>query len=80
MELSLPLIWKVASAEVYDVDQGSLMACFEDEISEEVIRYIAQAPTTPVPFSVIAHFTNSADKINVSEIFKVITTYKVKVV
>ena len=51
MELSLAIdMEKVAGAEVYDVDQGSLMACFEDEISEEVIRHIAQATTTPCRF------------------------------
>ena len=55
MELSLAIDLKnVAGAEIYDVDQGSLMACFEDDISEEVIRYIAKEQIHSVLFSVIA--------------------------
>ncbi len=81
MELSLSIdLEKVAGAEVYDVDQGSLMACFEDEISEDVIRHIAQAQ----PLRAVCRdssFANSADKINVSEIFKELSPHtKVKVV
>ena len=81
MELSLAIdLKKVAGAEVYDVDQGSLMACFEDEISEEVIRYIAQAQPLRAVFR-DSSFANSADKINVSEIFKELSpNTKVKVV
>lgn len=81
MELSLAIdLKKVAGALVYDVDQGSLMACFEDDISEEVIRYIAQAQPLRAVFR-DSSFANSADKINVSEIFKELSPHtKVKVV
>ncbi|CEY65063.1 site-specific DNA-methyltransferase [Streptococcus pseudopneumoniae] len=81
MELSLAIdLEKVAGAEVYDVDQGSLMACFEDEISEEVIHHIAQAQPLRAVFR-DSSFANSADKINVSEIFKELSPHtKVKVV
>ena len=81
MELSLAIdLEKVAGAEVYDVDQGSLMACFEDEISEEVIRHIAQAQPLRAVFR-DSSFANSSDKINVSEIFKELSpNTKVKVV
>ena len=81
MELSLAIdSKKVAGAEVYDVDQGSLMACFEDEISEEVIRQIAQTQPLRAVFR-DSSFANSADKINVSEIFKELSpNTKVKVV
>ena len=81
MELSLAIdLEKVAGAEVYDVDQGSLMACFEDEISEEVIRHIAQAQPLRAVFR-DSSFANSADKINVSEIFKELSPHtRVKVV
>ena len=81
MELSLAIdLEKVAGAQVYDVDQGSLMACFEDEISEEVIRHIAQAQPLRAVFR-DSSFANSADKINVSEIFKELSPHtKVKVV
>lgn len=81
MELSLAIdLKKVAGAEVYDVDQGSLMACFEDDISEEVIQYIAQAQPLRAVFR-DSSFANSADKINVSEIFKELSpNTKVKVV
>lgn len=81
MELSLAIdLKKVAGAEVYDVDQGSLMACFEEDISEEVIRYIAQEQPLRAVFR-DSSFANSADKINVSEIFKELSpNTKVKVV
>ena len=81
MELSLAIdMKKVAGVEVFDVDQGSLMACFEDEISEEVIRHIAQAQPLRAVFR-DSSFANSADKINVSEIFKELSpNTKVKVV
>lgn len=81
MELSLAIdSKKVAGAEVYDVDQGSLMACFEDDISEEVIRYIAQAQPLRAVFR-DSSFAHSADKINLSEIFKELSpNTKVKVV
>lgn len=81
MELSLAIdSKKVAGAEVFDVDQGSLMACFEDNISEEVIRYIAKEQPLRAVFR-DSSFANSADKINVSEIFKELSpNTKVKVV
>ena len=81
MELSLEIDLKnVAGAEVFDVDQGSLMACFDDDVSEEVIRHIAQAPPLRAVFR-DSSFANSADKINVSEIFKELSpNTKVKVV
>lgn len=81
MELSLAIdLKKVAGGEVYDVDQGSLMACFEDDISEEVIRYIAQEQPLRAVFR-DSSFANSADKINLSEIFKELSpNTKVKVV
>nr|WP_152904088.1 site-specific DNA-methyltransferase [Streptococcus sp. 343_SSPC] len=81
MELSLAIdLKKVAGTEVFDVDQGSLMACFEDDISEEVIRHIAQAQPLRAVFR-DSSFANSADKINVSEIFKELSpNTKVKVV
>jgi len=81
MELSLAIdSKKVAGAEVFDVDQGSLMACFEDDISEEVIRYIAQEQPLRAVFC-DSSFANSADKINLSEIFKELSpNTKVKVV
>lgn len=81
MELSLAIdSKKVAGAEVFDVDQGSLIACFEDNISEEVIRYIAQEQPLRAVFR-DSSFANSADKINVSEIFKELSpNTKVKVV
>ena len=56
------------------------MACFEDDISEEVIRYIAQEQPLRAVFR-DSSFANSADKINVSEIFKELSpNTKVKVV
>lgn len=81
MELSLEIdLEKVGGAEVFDVDHASLMACFDDDVSEEVIRYIAQEQPLRAVFR-DSSFANSADKINVGEIFKELSpNTKVKVV
>lgn len=54
---------------VYNYDEGSLVACFEQKITETAIREIAKMQPIRVVFRDNS-FANSADKINVAEIFK----------
>ena len=81
MELALPIATEqLDGATVYNVDDDALIACFDDEISEEVIRHIAQAEPLRAVFR-DSSFSNSASKINVTEIFKELSPdTKVKVV
>ncbi|MBY5024955.1 site-specific DNA-methyltransferase [Streptococcus suis] len=70
MELSL-LIAKtqIDGTAVYNVDDGALIACFADEISESVIRQIAKEEPLRAVFK-DESFANSAAKINLGQIFK----------
>lgn len=80
--LRLSLSHKMEAIEgikVHVVDEGSLIACFENNITENVIREIAKRQPLRVVFR-DSSFENSPDKINVTEIFKLIapnTTIKV---
>ncbi|WP_394350634.1 site-specific DNA-methyltransferase [Streptococcus equi] len=81
MELSLKVEGQVVRAsKIYDVDNGSLIACLSDEVTEDVIRQIAHKEPLRAVFKDDS-FANSADKINLAEIFKEISPMtKVKVV
>lgn len=61
----------IGGVQVHTVDQGSLMACFADEVSEEVVREIAKRQPLRVVFR-DSSFGSSPDKINVEEIFKLL--------
>lgn len=72
-------IEEIEGAKVHVVDEGSLIACFEHKVSENVIREIANRQPLRVVFR-DSSFENSPDKINVAEIFKLLapnTTIKV---
>ncbi|MDW7675588.1 MAG: DNA methyltransferase, partial [Bacillota bacterium] len=72
--LPLSLRHKVETIEgvsVHTVDDGSLMACFSEKVSEKIVREIALRQPLRVVFR-DSSFANSADKINVGEIFKLI--------
>jgi len=62
---------KIDGATVHIVDKGSLVACFEDNVSESVIREIAKLQPLRVVFR-DSCFEGSPEKINVEEIFKLI--------
>ncbi|HEM6378499.1 TPA: site-specific DNA-methyltransferase [Streptococcus suis] len=81
MELSLPIAkTQIDGTNVYNVEDGSLIACFADEISESVIRQIAKEEPLRAVFK-DESFANSAAKINLGQIFKeVAPNTKVKVV
>lgn len=78
--LSLPLETKnMEGKAVHFVNDTDLVACFEEHISESLIREVAKAKPMRVVFR-DSSFANSPDKINVTEIFKTIspdTTIKV---
>ena len=74
LEWGLPLSYphtseKVGSYTVHTVNNGDLMACFDENITEDIIRHIAAKKPLRVVFR-DAGFTDSPAKINVGEIFK----------
>lgn len=81
MDLSLSIkSEKVTGKKIHNVAEGSLIACFEEDLTEEVIRHIAGKKPLRVVFC-DSSFAKSADKINLTEIFKEISPQtKVKVV
>lgn len=74
LDWSLPLslkhkIEEINGFTVHTVDEGSLIACFAEKISENVVREIAKRQ----PFRAVfkdSSFADSSGKINVEEIFK----------
>ena len=65
---------------VYTYDEDSLMACFDKMIPEEVFKFIAQREPLRAVFC-DSSFTNSQDKINVFELFKLLAPHtEVKVI
>ena len=71
--LSLPHITeKIGGKEVHFVNDADLVACFEENVPEEVIREIARRKPLRVVFR-DSSFRNSPDKINVTEIFKTLS-------
>lgn len=80
LPLSLPhTIEEIEGIAVHTVDEGSLMACFAENVPETVVRKIASRQPLRVVFR-DSSFANSPDKINVTEIFKLMapnTTVKV---
>jgi len=84
LDWGLPLslshkIEEIEGVSVHTVDEGSLVACFAEKISEKVVQEIAKRQPLRVVFR-DSSFANSPDKINVEEIFKLLapnTTVKV---
>lgn len=73
LELSLPYeLEQMNGVSVHNVFDGALIACFADELSESLIRSIAEKH----PFRVVfkdSSFKNSAMKANIVQIFKEIS-------
>lgn len=70
VELSLPIRREeVAGKELFVVNDGALVACFEEEIPLETIRYIAGLSPQRLIFRE-SSFVTDADKLNVYEQFK----------
>ena len=65
--------------DVHTINEGDLMACFADDVSESIVREIAKRQPLRVVFR-DSSFGTSPEKINVEEIFKLMspkTTVKV---
>lgn len=70
VELSLPIRREeVGGKELYIVNNGALVACFEEEIPLETIRHIAGLSPLRLIFRESC-FATDADKLNIYEQFK----------
>ena len=70
LELSLPhKVQTVAGYNVHIVDDGALVACFDDKISEDAIKQIAKLQPLRAVFR-DSGFAGDAARVNVGEIFK----------
>jgi len=73
LELSLPIETKMISGkEVHFVAGNLLVACFDENVDEELIRQIAQTKPSKAVFR-DSSFSSCPDKINLEEIFKSIS-------
>ena len=69
-KLSLPYKkQKIAGFDVHIVNDGELVACFDNKISEDAIKQIAEMKPLRVVFR-DSSFANDAARVNVGEIFK----------
>ena len=73
LPLSLPYTSEtVGKYTVHTYNDGDLVACFNEDVSEEVVKEIARKKPLRAVFR-DSSFSNSASKINVFEIFKMIS-------
>ena len=70
VQLSLPMTQEVVDGKtIYTVNDGDLVACFAENVSEDVVKAMADK----MPLRVIFRdscFAQDADKINIYETFK----------
>ena len=70
VELSLPhKVQKISDFNVHIVNNGDLVACFDDKVSEEAIKQIAEMKPLRAVFR-DSSFATDAARVNVGEIFK----------
>lgn len=81
LPLSLPYkSFEIDGCVVHNYNNGDLIACFEENISENVMKEIAKLTPLRAVFR-DSSFENSAEKINTSEIFKLLSSEtKIKVI
>ncbi len=77
LDYGLPLSYdyieeKFEGRKIHNYNEGQLIGCFEKDISENLVKYIANKKPLRVVFN-DSSFSGSADKINISEIFKSIS-------
>ena len=72
LPLSYPFkIQRVAGHQVYDYNDGDLLACFETDVGESFVHSLAQRELKPLRVVMRdSCFQDSASKINLSELFK----------
>ena len=70
VQLSLPMTTeKVDSKKIYTVNEGDLVACFAEKVTDNVVRAMAEKQPLRVIFR-DSCFERDADKINIYETFK----------
>lgn len=70
VQLSLPMTTEeVDSKKIYTVNEGDLVACFADKVTDNVVRAMAEKQPLRVIFR-DSCFERDADKINIYETFK----------
>ncbi len=81
LELSLPIAAEtIAGHTVHSVDNDALLACFDEEVSPELIRAMAERQPLRAVFRDDA-FTVDAERINAEQVFREISpTTEVKVI
>ncbi len=81
LELSLPMEKRnISGKEVHFVAGNSLVACFDEDVSEELVREIAKEKPLRVVFR-DSSFADDAARINVEELFKMLSpTTEIKVI
>jgi adenine-specific DNA-methyltransferase len=73
LELSLPIAEEsIAGKQVFFVDGNALAACFDTEITEELVKELAKRRPLRAVFR-DASFTSDSVKINVDQIFKLLS-------
>lgn len=73
LPLSLPYTSEtIGKFTVHTYNDGDLIACFDEDVSEDVVKEIARKKPLRAVFR-DSSFSNSASKINVFEIFKMIS-------
>ena len=72
LPLSCPFKTKtIAGHQVYNYNNGDLLACFETEVGDDFVRALAQSELKPLRVVMRdSCFQDSASKINLSELFK----------
>ena len=63
---------KVCDNEIHIYNEGDLIACFDERVTEDTVKEIAKMEPLRVVFR-DSCFSTSADKINVEEIFKLLS-------
>ena len=70
VQLSLPMTTEeVDGKKIYTVNEGDLVACFADKVTDNVVRAMAEKQPLRVIFR-DSCFERDADKINIYETFK----------
>lgn len=70
VQLSLPMTTEeVDGKKIYTVNEGDLVACFDDKVTDNVVRAMAEKQPLRVIFR-DSCFERDADKINIYETFK----------
>lgn len=69
LELTMPIaVEHIDEYEIFDVENGALVACFDDEVAPSLIREIAKREPLRAVFR-DSGFNSDAERINAEQIF-----------